>query len=265
MLAIRNRPLATKPFGIPFRPERMVGMRMTTIGAQRVTLASEVRSEIERRILSGEIAAGEKLSEAALAESMGVSRGTVREAVRSLADSGLIEILTNRGAFVRRLTVEEIRNLYDLRGAIFAMACAALARRMAEAPDRKLLSALEKKIDDMRVAHREDRRDRYYQLNIAFHDALIVGARNDRAKSIHDALVKEMHLFRRRGLSRSLNIAKSIEEHVEIFEAVRDGKPDAARQAAIVHTEFGRVRFERTLEDTATESVDVQAPECVPI
>ena len=92
------------------------------IGQRRATLAGEVRSEIERMIVDGDLPGGEKLNELTLSAVMGVSRGTVREAIRSLADSGLIDLIANRGAFVHETTLGEVRNLYDLRGAIFAMA-----------------------------------------------------------------------------------------------------------------------------------------------
>lgn len=230
---------------------------MSTIGVQRVTLATEVKSEIQRRILRGEIGAGQKLNEARLAANMSVSRGTVREAVRMLADSGLIEIITNRGAFVRQVTVEEIRDLYDLRGAIFSMACGALARRMAQERDDALLGKLEKNIEQMRIAQAQDRHDRYYDLNIEFHEALMEGARNPRAKNVYDGLVKEMHLFRRRGLSRSMNIARSLEEHQAIFDAIQAGDVQGARDAGLAHTQGGLQRFESVM---AEEPADEGAP-----
>lgn len=229
------------------------------IGARRETLAGEVRSEIERRILAGEIQSGEKLNELALANSMHVSRGTVREAIRSLIDSGLIVTIANRGAFVRRLTVEEIRNLYDLRGAIFAMACAATARNMARTPDEKLMSALDRNLTDMRAAFAGDDRPAYYELNIAFHDMLLRGAQNPKAKGVYDGLVKEMHLFRRRGLSVAMNIARSISEHEAIVEAVRQGDAAAARLAALCHIEAGLERFVRTLADDRVLDTNVTA------
>jgi DNA-binding GntR family transcriptional regulator len=220
------------------------------IGARRATLAGEVRSEVERRILSGEIASGEKLNELALANSMGVSRGTVREAVRSLADSGLVEFFANRGAFVRRLTVDEIGNLYDLRGAIFAMACAASARHAAHESGSALVFALKQNLADMRDAFERDDRPAYYELNIAFHDMLLAGAQNEKAKDVYDGLVKEMHLFRRRGLSIAMNIAQSISEHAAIVAAIEKADARAAREAALHHIESGLERFMATLADT---------------
>ncbi len=223
----------------------------TPLGLKRETLASSVRSEIERRILAGELVAGEKLNEAVLADSLAVSRGTVREAIRSLADSGLIALKTNRGAYVRTVTVDEIRNLYDLRGAVFAMACAATARRVGEERDDILIATLKRNLEDMRKAYRDDNRSAYYELNIAFHDLLLDAARNPKAKAVYDALVKEMHLFRKRGLSISLNIAHSIEEHSAIVEAIADADPQRGREAATRHIESGLGRFLETLSDTA--------------
>ncbi len=225
----------------------------TSIGARRETLAGEVRSEIERRILAGELEPGQKLNEVVLANLMGVSRGTVREAIRSLADSGLIVLVANRGAFVHRLTVDDIRNLYDLRGAIFAMGCAAVARWMARdsTRDEALIAALQKNLEDMRKAYDRDDRPAYYDLNIAFHDMILAGAQNPKAKGAYDGLVKEMHLFRRRGLSVSMNIAQSINEHAAIVAAITAGDPGAARDAATHHVESGLARFLKTLSDGA--------------
>lgn len=228
-----------------------------TIGGRRETLAGEVRNEIERMIVTGDLKAGEKLNELSLATAMGVSRGTVREAIRSLADSGLIDLIANRGAFVHETTLAEVRNLYDLRGSIFAMACAACARRVSEGQASGLLARLNGNLDAMRVAHTQDDKAAYYDLNIAFHDMLMEGAENPKAKTIYDNLVKEMHLFRRRGLSVATNIARSIEEHEAIVVAVADGDPEAARKAALEHLIRGFDRYMRLLESAANTDAQV--------
>ncbi len=219
------------------------------LGLRRETLATSVRSEIERRILAGDLASGEKLNEAVLADSLAVSRGTVREAIRSLVDSGLIVLKTNRGAYVRTLTVDEIRNLYDLRGAVFAMACSATARRMGERRDDMLIATLKRNLEDMRKAYQNDDRSAYYELNIAFHALLLDASHNSKAKAVYESLVKEMHLFRRRGLSIAMNIARSIEEHSAIVDAVIGADPGKAREEAILHIESGLERFLKTLSD----------------
>ena len=221
-----------------------------SIGPRRATLAVEVRGELERMIVDGELAAGEKLNELALSNAMGVSRGTVREAIRSLADSGLIDLIANRGAFVHETTLDEVRNLYELRGAIFGMACAAAARRVGAGHEPKLVTALDRNLDQMRATHAKMDTARYYALNIEFHDLLLQGAGNPKAKVIYDNLVKEMHLFRRKGLSVATNIAKSIEEHDRIVRAVAAGDGEAARLAALDHITGGFARY-TTMIDAA--------------
>lgn len=223
-----------------------------SIGERRVTLAGEVRSEIERMIVEGDLAASEKLNELALSSAMGVSRGTVREAIRSLADSGLVDLVANRGAFVHETTLPEVRNLYELRGAIFAMACASAARRVASGEEKRLAKRLAANLEKMRRVHEENDTEKYYKLNIEFHDLLMQGAGNLRAKTIYDNLVKEMHLFRRRGLSIATNIARSIEEHEAILEAVVAGDSEGARMAADRHIVSGLARYMTLLEQTET-------------
>jgi DNA-binding GntR family transcriptional regulator len=218
------------------------------IGPRRATLAVEVRGEIERMIVDGELSAGEKLNELSLSNALGVSRGTVREAIRSLADSGLIDLIANRGAFVHETTLDEVRNLYELRGAIFGMACAAAARRVGEGAEPRLPAALERNLEQMRATHAKADTARYYALNIEFHDLLLQGAGNPKAKVIYDNLVKEMHLFRRKGLSIATNIARSIEEHEQIVRAVAAGDAENARLAALDHITGGFSRYTTMIE-----------------
>ena len=220
-----------------------------SIGLRRATLASEARGEIERMIVEGHLAAGEKLNELSLSTAMGVSRGTVREAIRSLADSGLIDLVANRGAFVHATTLAEVRNLYDLRGAIFAMACGAAARRVKEGLEPDLMQRLHANLEDMRRVEAEGDTESYYALNIAFHEMLMQAAANPKAKTIYDNLVREMHLFRRRGLSVVGNVARSIVEHAAICEAVARGDPEAARAAAETHIHSGLGRYLTMLDD----------------
>ncbi|GGE45616.1 GntR family transcriptional regulator [Actibacterium pelagium] len=219
-----------------------------TIGQGRATLAGEVRGEIERMIVEGDLAAGEKLNELALSNVMGVSRGTVREAIRSLADSGLIDLIANRGAFVHETTLGEVRNLYELRAAIFGLACASSARRVRESTEPNLPNALTKNIAKMEKAHKSGETAAYYKLNIEFHDLLLHGAGNPRAKAMYDNLVKEMHLFRRRGLSVPHNIARSLEEHSAISDAVISGDAEAARKAAEHHIAASLTRYMKMVE-----------------
>ena len=76
-------------------------------------------------ILSGELQAGERLNEQALATRLGVSRGPIREATRALERAGLLTAIVNQGVFVRQLSRDEASEIYDVRGVVFGFACAA--------------------------------------------------------------------------------------------------------------------------------------------
>ena len=111
----------------------------------------------------------------------------------------------------------------------------------------------------MHAAHVNDDTKKYYSLNIAFHNMLMQAAANPKAKLIYDNLVKEMHLFRRRGLSVASNIARSIEEHEAIRAAVVRGDGEAARKAAEEHIVLGFGRYMRLLEQDDGSANEITA------
>jgi DNA-binding GntR family transcriptional regulator len=102
-----------------------------TIGESHRTLREIVADEIRLMILKGELAQGERLFEDRLAEQLGVSRNPVREAIRALEGTGLVEVVSRRGAYVSKLDPLKIRQLLELRSVIEAYAAeqAALHRQ----------------------------------------------------------------------------------------------------------------------------------------
>lgn len=213
------------------------------------TLAMAVQREIERQILTGELKAGERLSESATAERLGISRGPVREAMRGLKESGLVDIIANKGVVVRKIGFEEALDLYDLRSAVFGLACASLARRRSEAH----CAVLEENLRQMEEAYGRCDKDLYYRLNVEFHAHILDFCNNRRAKSVYESAVKEMHLFRRRGLSIVPNIEASLREHREILDAVATGDVEAARIVGTGHVLNGKARFADTLKEALEE------------
>lgn len=203
-----------------------------------------VQREVERRILTGELPAGERLSESALAADMGVSRGPIREAMRGLQQAGLVDIVANKGVVVRKIGYDEAVDLYDLRGSLFGFMCETLARRRTDAQ----CAVLKEKLGAMADAIRSDDTDLYYGLNIEFHAAIVEFCGNKRARAIYEGIVKEMHLFRRRGLSRIENMEASMREHEAVAEAIIAGRAETARKAGVTHLRNGRDRFLATLD-----------------
>lgn len=212
--------------------------------ARRTTsLSALAREELERMILTGELKAGERLNEQALATRLGVSRGPIREAARTLERDGLVTCMVNHGVFVRQLSIDEAVELYELRAVIVGYACGRLATQ-ASAAQRGELADLVAAMDT--AASAEDA-GRYYDLNLRFHDRLMEMSERRRSGELYQSLVKEAHLFRRRSLMSPLAMRESNAEHRRILAAIDDGDAAAARSAAETHHLNGKRRWLETL------------------
>lgn len=224
--------------------------------SQLKSLAVMVEAEIERQIVAGELAAGDRVNELALSRAMGVSRGPIREALQSLRRAGLIELVANRGAVVRRLGDDEALEIYDLRAALFAVMAEALARgRTAEQ-----VKALKVNLAQMDAAVASRSPDDYYRLNLEFHEAIVAMSGMRRAAATYRDTVKEMHLHRRRSLlSSQENQQRSLGEHRRIVSAISKGDEAAAFAAARAHVEAGKARFLATLSQDAASATKERA------
>jgi DNA-binding GntR family transcriptional regulator len=203
------------------------------------TLVSICETEIERMILDGELERGARINELALAARLGISRGPVREACRSLTQAGLLETRANRGCFVRKLTHKEVIDLYDLRAGLMRLAGELIAQRAT--PEQ--VARLHALVDAMDAARVQSDTARFQELNVEFHAALVENAANSRLQEVYDGLAKELRLFRRRGLVSGAAMESSNREHRAIVDAI--ASHDAVRAAATMenHILQGKVRF----------------------
>lgn len=203
------------------------------------TLVSICHTEIERMILDAELGMGARLNELTLAARLGVSRGPVREACRSLVQAGLLETHANRGFFVRKLTRKEVVDLYDVRAGLMRLAGGLVAQRAA--PEQ--VTQLRELVEAMDAARAESDMARFQDVNTEFHAALVTATDNHRLEEIYRGLAKESRLFRRRGLVSAAAMASSNREHRAIVEAI--ASHDAERAAATMedHILQGKARF----------------------
>jgi DNA-binding GntR family transcriptional regulator len=209
-----------------------------------VSLTNVLEREIESLIVSGELPPGDRINEIQLAKRFGTSRGPIREATRSLEAKGLVEVVRNRGVFIRRLTLEEAVEIYDLRCALFGLAGRTLAARMSD-PILAHLQALLRQMDD--VAEARDF-DSYYPLNLAFHNFIVEKAGNATLAREYAAMVKKLHLFRARSLVQGGGLAVSNREHREIVDALASGDVERAHAACWRHVERAKHRMLAAVE-----------------
>jgi phosphonate utilization transcriptional regulator len=222
---------------------------------QTSSLASVVQGELERMILSGELAPGIKLTEAALAAQLGVSRGPLREAFRMLDESGLVRTEKNRGVFVRNLPVEEAIEIFDLRAAMDEL----VGRRLALSITPAALKEVRALVDQMEQAVRAKDAPRYHLLNLRFHDRLVELAGNRKLTAIYRKLIKELSLFRRLNLADGLLMPISAGEHRQIVKAIASGDADAAGRAMHEHVMESKERTIRNHQRPAAPAANGSA------
>jgi DNA-binding GntR family transcriptional regulator len=217
-----------------------VTVTIPTIAQMREnSLSGVVRHEIERMILSAELPTGSRVNENAIALRLGVSRGPVREACRALVELGLLDLIPNRGVFVRRLDRHDVEEVYDLRAGLTGLAGTLVALRITDAElDR--LRALVEKMDEAAAAG--DFRV-FYPINLEFHDIILQLTGNSRLIKSYRALVKEFQLFRSHGLVQSDALRESNQEHHAILAALEQRDSAAAYDASFRHVQHGKQRM----------------------
>ena len=205
---------------------------------QTSSLVNVVHGELERMILSGLLAPGEKLTELTLAAKLGVSRGPLREAFRMLEEAGLVKITKNRGVFVRDIAVEEAVEIFDLRAVMDEL----VGRKLAENISATHLKEIRGMVDAMEKAVKDKDAYHYHLLNLTFHDRLVELAGNNKLTEIYRKLIKELSLFRRLNLEDGWLMPISASEHRLIVKAIASGDADAAGKAMFEHVMDSKAR-----------------------
>jgi len=197
-------------------------------------------------ILTGELPAGAKLTEAALAERLGVSRGPVREAFRALEEVGLVRLEKNRGVFVRQITIEEADEIYEVRTILDEW----IGRRLAQSVKPEQVNELRALVNRMEKAAAKHDVDTYYHLNLDFHDLLVGYCGNAKLVATYRRLVNELSLFRHQTLARGGGtLSVSTREHREIVERIAARNPVAACKALLDHVAASRDRMHQSHPD----------------
>jgi DNA-binding GntR family transcriptional regulator len=217
------------------------------------SLTSIAYKAIEQMILAGELTG--RVNENALAAKLAISRGPIREALRALEQSGVVNLVANRGVFVREFSVEDALNAYDIRACLFALAGKSLARSL----NKGQISLLSGLVEQMETARENADLTSYYALNIRFHSTLVDLSGNAELASIYRRLVNKLHLFRRQSLLLGGGLSVSNREHRLILHALIAGDPDRASNRMQDHILGGKQRFLRALGKLSAKSTNRKA------
>lgn len=204
---------------------------------------------IRAQILSGERAGGDWLREGELAESIGVSRTPVREALRRLTAEGLVRYERNRGVQVAAWTEEDLGEIFSLRSVLEPWAC-----RLAAMSATVDLDELDRLAHDMEAAARGSIADvdRITELNNRFHGLILAGSRNRRLGSVVSSVVQVPLVWQTFSHYSETDLRRSLAHHHELVAALAAGDPDWAESVMRSHVRAAWNSLKPRRDDTET-------------
>ena len=208
---------------------------MTQAIDERRALVDKLAATLQARVLSGEIPSGTRLRQEALAEEFGVSRTPVREALRKLQATGLVEVRPHRGALVRAPTAREIREAYEVRAELEGLAAELAATRIRDDQLRKLHEAVSLFRGLIDAGTRDVRE--WSRANDLFHQTIQDAAGNGR--------LVEMLAHLHRSFPRDLTeivlsssgglLRENLAQHLDVLKAIEGHDPHEARRLMTDH------------------------------
>jgi DNA-binding GntR family transcriptional regulator len=206
---------------------------------------------VKQHLLSGELTEGSRLTEEALSSQLGISKSPVREALTRLESEGLVVIESRRGAYVRKFTVRETRDLYNVRELLevhavgIAKLSPELLRELSESVER---TRYHLEHSDM-VAHVEE--------DIRFHGLIAAATENDELCRMLENIQHKSLLSRAKTYHLSATTAPA--SHQKIYRALKAGNRAAAQQAMSEHIAFVRDALLESLESADTALAEMEA------
>lgn len=200
--------------------------------ANTPNLREVVYEKIKQAIVTGIIPAGSKLSEIELSKQFDVSRTPVREAIRQLAETGLVSLTARRGAYVILPTQKDIWDLFEIRSALELIA----VEHLCADPPHDFLS---RSRDEFVVVSNDWDALKFTMMDEEFHGNLSKHAGNNFLEFMFDRVSSLLQICRHYSVG-SIPKASSSKEHVAIIDAITAGDVEAARANMKRHLDMTR-------------------------
>ncbi|HKB25198.1 MAG TPA: GntR family transcriptional regulator [Methylomirabilota bacterium] len=209
---------------------------MTPRARPRTYLADTVYAALRQAILEREFVPGEPLTEGDLSRRFRVSRTPVREALAKLERDRLVRVVPKKGAFVRALSHDEIRDLYEVREALEALAVRLATPHLS----REELEDFEARFRELRARGPRAAYTEVRPLGEEFHRLLVKRTENARLMRVLEEMREEVRPVWTMALVAPRRVQALIREHLAIIDALRRG--DARRAARLMRLHIRRVR-----------------------
>lgn len=206
----------------------------------RSSTVDRVTESLRDQLLSGTLAPGTILQEIPLSDAIGVSRNTLREAVRTLVAEGLLSRNPHRGIVVPTLTADDVKELFEIRELLEVAAIEKACTR-----PEKVLPHLKDKVEGLRraVAARNERD--IVTMDLGFHEALLNVFGSPRLQHFHTVLISELRLalaFLDRA-ARAESVDRMIIQHQQILDAIKSGDATKGARHLAKHLHDSRTRL----------------------
>jgi DNA-binding GntR family transcriptional regulator len=214
-------------------------------------LREQVLEVLQQEIIELRLRPGQRLVERELVERIGVSRTTIREALRQLSAEGLVTTIPQKGAIVAIPSAKDAGEMYEVRALLEGIIACQFTERASDAQVaelREVFTQMERQYEDSREPQQ------LLRSKAPLYAVLFAGAGNNTVRSILEGFQARVAVLRAATLAAPGRAERSLEEIRAIVEAIEARDPEAARQASIRHVELAaRTLFESgALEDHAT-------------
>lgn len=192
-----------------------------------------IAAELRNRILEGRFAPGQRLISRDMIEQLGISRGSLREAFRRLEADGLVDVIPNRGAIVRKLSRDEVVHVYQIREALEGYAARLAAQQIGIGDNRSRFTGI---LERGRVHAVRPVFQGFIADNRAFHQEIVRICGNPPLGELIDKYQLPAFMIQlRQTIGIEQMISNSLSEHEDIAAAILNGDPDAAYAAMKRH------------------------------
>ncbi len=211
--------------------------------------ADKAYEAAREEILMGRFGPGARITENEIAKAAAVSRTPVREALRRLEAEGLIQFVPNQGAFVRQLSMNEARHIFELRARLESYAARLAAENADERQARELSRLAEQQLHVSETRRRGYLR-RVAELNERFHELLLAAARSEPLRSAMAPLTHAPLVFQTFRDYGNEDLVRSARHHIEIAQAIGNRDGDWAASVMRAHLYAARDVYRRQREKT---------------
>lgn len=199
---------------------------------QEYSLRGRVFQKLRDDILKGEYKENEELRESTIGKKLGVSRTPVREALRQLELEGLVKIIPNKGAYVTGITGKDVKDIYLIRSLLEGLCARWATEHITEEQIEKLEEIL---LLSEFHAQKKETSDQVVELDGKFHEVLYEASNSRILEHVLSDFHKYVQLARQTSVAREHRIEKSIQEHKEILEAMKEKDAGKAERLANEH------------------------------